>query len=140
MTADLAAVCLTAPSGGRAGEFPDGSDRAGITGAGSFMVLTSKPGETSPPRVDCSYASSSCANVPDPPGGERNLPPVSQEKPMTVRERLGHLSNPSCASCRNLIDPISSGWRSSTRSPAHGKGPGDGSGAPWDRDKPFSVS
>src|SRR5262249_53593291 len=35
---------------------------------------------------------------------------VSQEKPMTVRERLGeHVSNPTCASCHNLIDPIGFG-------------------------------
>ena len=29
---------------------------------------------------------------------------------MTVRQRLGeHVSNPSCASCHNLIDPIGFG-------------------------------
>ena len=52
-----------------------------------------------------------CQHVPDPPPGvNTNLPPISQEKPMTVRERLGeHLSNPSCASCHNLIDPIGFG-------------------------------
>jgi hypothetical protein len=39
-----------------------------------------------------------------------NLPPVTREKPMTQRERLSvHLSNPGCASCHTLIDPIGLG-------------------------------
>jgi Protein of unknown function (DUF1588)/Protein of unknown function (DUF1585) len=92
--------------------FPASSDRAGLLGAGSFMVLTSKPAETSPTARGLFVREQFlCQHVPDPPPGvNTNLPPITEEKPMTVRERLGvHLTNPSCASCHNLIDPIGFG-------------------------------
>jgi hypothetical protein len=76
------------------------------------MVLTSKPGETSPTARGLFVREQFlCQHVPDPPPGvNTNLPPISQERPMTVRERLGeHVSNPTCASCHNLIDPIGFG-------------------------------
>ena len=39
------------------------------------------------------------------------LPELSDTKPLTNRERLAmHLSNPSCASCHRLIDPIGFGF------------------------------
>jgi hypothetical protein len=114
VTADLASVYnLPAPAGEfERVEFPAASDRAGLTGAGSFMVLTSKPSETSPTARGLFVREQFlCQHVPDPPPGvNTNLPPVSVEKPITVRERLGeHVSNPTCASCHNLIDPIGFG-------------------------------
>jgi hypothetical protein len=93
-------------------EFPADSDRAGVAGAGSFLMLTSKPGETSPTARGLFVREQFlCQHVPDPPPGvNTNLPPLQEEKPMTIRERLGeHVSNPSCASCHNLIDPIGFG-------------------------------
>src|SRR5438067_13386686 len=104
LTPDLAAVYgLSAPAGEfERVEFPATSDRAGLLGAGSFMVLTSKPAETSPTARGLFVREQFlCQHVPDPPPGvNTNLPPVSADKPMTVRERLGeHLSNPACASC-----------------------------------------
>ena len=93
-------------------EFPADSSRAGLAGGGSFMVLTSKPGETSPTARGLFVREQFlCQHVPDPPPGvNTNLPPVTEERPMTIRERLGeHVSNPSCASCHNLIDPIGFG-------------------------------
>jgi hypothetical protein len=114
LTAELASVYgLPAPAGEfERVEFPATSDRAGLTGAGAFMVLTSKPSETSPTARGLFVREQFlCQHVPDPPPGvNTNLPPVSEEKPMTIRQRLGeHLSNPSCASCHNLIDPIGFG-------------------------------
>src|SRR5262249_37167940 len=45
-----------------------------------------------------------------PPGTNSNLPPVTEAKPMTNRERLSvHLQSPVCASCHKLIDPIGFG-------------------------------
>ena len=93
-------------------QFPADSDRAGLAGSGSFMVLTSKPGETSPTARGLFVREQFlCQHVPDPPPGvNTNLPPVTEEKPMTIRQRLGeHVSNPTCASCHNLIDPIGFG-------------------------------
>jgi hypothetical protein len=38
------------------------------------------------------------------------LPPATDEQPMTNRQRLSvHLSNPTCAACHGLIDPIGFG-------------------------------
>jgi len=38
------------------------------------------------------------------------LPPVTDEKPLTTRQRLEiHLSNPTCASCHTLVDNIGFG-------------------------------
>jgi hypothetical protein len=49
--------------------------------------------------------------VPDPPAGvNTNLPPVTEEKPQTNRDRMSeHATNPSCATCHKLIDPIGFG-------------------------------
>jgi hypothetical protein len=39
-----------------------------------------------------------------------SLPPVTDEKPLSTRERLqAHLSNPTCASCHMLVDSIGFG-------------------------------
>jgi hypothetical protein len=41
---------------------------------------------------------------------DTTLPAVNAETPMTTRDRLAvHTSNPSCASCHSLIDPIGLG-------------------------------
>jgi hypothetical protein len=114
LNADLAAMYgLPAPSGEfERVEFPAGSDRAGIAGEGTFLALTSKPGENSPTARGLFVREQFlCTHVPDPPPGvDTNLPPVTEDKPMTIRERLGtHLTNPSCAVCHNLIDPIGFG-------------------------------
>jgi hypothetical protein len=74
--------------------------------------LTSKPGDTSPTARGLFVREQFlCQEVPAPPPGvNSNLPPVTKEKPMTNRERLGvHLSNDSCSSCHRLIDPIGFG-------------------------------
>lgn len=92
--------------------YPEGSGRAGIISHATFLALTSKPSETSPTARGLFVREQFlCQNVPQPPPGvNTNLPPQSEEKPMTNRERLQlHLSNPSCASCHNLIDPIGLG-------------------------------
>jgi hypothetical protein len=115
LTSDLAAVYKLPPP---ATEFakvslPPESERAGIIGQAAFLALTSKPGETSPTARGLFVREAFlCQHVPDPPpGASANLPVVTEAKPMTNRERLAeHLSNPSCASCHNLIDPIGFGF------------------------------
>jgi hypothetical protein len=114
LNADLAAIYnVPAPSGEfERVEFPASVDRAGIVGEGTFMALTSKPTETSPTARGLFVREQFlCQKVPDPPPGvNTNLPPVTEDKPRTIRERLGeHVSNPTCASCHNLIDPIGFG-------------------------------
>ena len=92
---------------------PATTGRAGVLGQATFLTLTSKPGDTSPTARGLFVREQFlCQEVPQPPPGvNSNLPPVTKERPMTNRERLGvHLSNPSCSSCHRLIDPIGFGF------------------------------
>jgi hypothetical protein len=49
--------------------------------------------------------------MPPPPAGvSTQLPPVTDEAPLNNRQQLSvHLSNPSCANCHRLVDPIGFG-------------------------------
>jgi hypothetical protein len=92
---------------------PASTERAGILGQATFLVLTSKPIETSPTARGLFVREQFlCQEVPQPPPGvSTNLPALTKAKPQTNRERLGvHLSNESCASCHALIDPIGFGF------------------------------
>jgi hypothetical protein len=92
--------------------FPAGSERAGILGQGLFLALTAKPEDSSPTARGLFVREQFlCQHVPDPPAGvNTNLPPVTEAKPQTNRERMSeHATNPSCATCHHLIDPIGFG-------------------------------
>lgn len=89
--------------------YPSESERAGILGQATFLALTSKPADTSPTARGLFIREQFlCQQVPQPPPGTNtNLPAQNADRPLTNRERVGiHLSNPGCASCHNLIDPI----------------------------------
>ncbi len=93
--------------------FPDTTERGGgVLGHGSFLSLTSKPADTSiTARGLFVREHILCQQVPQPPPGvNTNLPAAEAGKALTNREKLVvHLTNPSCASCHNLIDPIGFG-------------------------------
>jgi Protein of unknown function (DUF1592)/Protein of unknown function (DUF1588)/Protein of unknown function (DUF1587)/Protein of unknown function (DUF1595)/Protein of unknown function (DUF1585) len=94
-------------------EFGAESQRAGVLGQATFLALTSKPTETSPTERGLFIRDHFlCQVVPPPPVGvNTTLPPVTDEKPMTTRERLQiHLSNQTCAGCHSLVDPIGFGF------------------------------
>ncbi len=93
--------------------FPKGSERAGLLGQGLFLALTGKPDETSPTARGLYVRDQFlCQHVPDPPPGvNTNLPAVTADNPQTNRDRMGaHATNPMCASCHTLIDPIGFGF------------------------------
>jgi hypothetical protein len=93
--------------------FQPESDRAGILGQATFLALTAKPDETSPTARGLFIREQFlCQHVADPPPGvNTNLPAISEAKPQTNRDRMSmHRSEPSCASCHNLIDPIGFGF------------------------------
>ncbi len=104
---------LPAPDGEFAlTRFPAGGKRAGVLGHASFLTLTSKPSETAPTERGLFIREHFLCQIvpPPPPGVSTTLPPIDEDKPLTNRERLGmHLSNPSCASCHRLVDPIGFG-------------------------------
>ena len=92
--------------------FPAGSERAGILGQALFLALTAKPDDTSPTARGLFVREQFlCQHVPDPPPGvNTNLPPVTEAKPQTNRDRMSeHVTDPSCATCHKLIDPIGFG-------------------------------
>ena len=92
--------------------FPAGSERAGLLGQGLFLALTAKPDDSSPTARGLFVREQFlCQHVPDPPPGvNTNLPPVTEAKPQTNRDRMSeHAGNPSCASCHRLVDPIGFG-------------------------------
>jgi hypothetical protein len=93
--------------------FPANSGRAGLLGQAMFLTLTTKPDETSPTSRGLFVREQFlCQHVADPPPGvNTNLPPVTEAKPMTNRDRLAmHTENKTCAGCHNLVDPIGFGF------------------------------
>lgn len=94
-------------------KFPAGSERAGVLGQGLFLALTSKPEDTAPTARGLFVREQFlCQKVPDPPPGvNTNLPPVTAEHPQTNRDRMTeHATNPVCANCHKLVDPIGFGF------------------------------
>lgn len=92
--------------------FPAGSERGGVLGQGLFLALTAKPDDSSPTARGLFVREQFlCQHVPDPPPGvNTNLPPVTEAKPQTNRDRMSeHTSNPTCANCHKLVDPIGFG-------------------------------
>ena len=92
--------------------FPAGSQRRGILGQATFLAVTSKPADTSPTERGLFVRQHFlCQSVPPPPPGiDTTLPALSDERPMTTRQRLNvHLSNAACAGCHRLVDPIGFG-------------------------------
>ena len=94
-------------------EYPAESGRSGVLGHGSFLVLTSKPAETSPTARGLFIRNHFLGHEipPPPPGVNAVLPNVTENAPMTNRQRLEvHLNSESCSSCHRLIDPIGLGF------------------------------
>jgi hypothetical protein len=92
-------------------EFSPASERAGLLGQPLFLALTSKPEDASlTARGLFVREQFLCQHVPPPPANvNTNLPPSTEAHPQTNRDRMSeHVTNPACASCHNLIDPI--GW------------------------------
>jgi uncharacterized protein DUF1592/uncharacterized protein DUF1588/uncharacterized protein DUF1585 len=113
MNADLARIYKVEPPATDFEKviFPPESERAGLLGQVMFLTMTAKPDETSPTARGLFVREQFlCQHVADPPPGvNTNLPPVTQAKPMTNRDRLSMHATATCASCHNLIDPIGFG-------------------------------
>lgn len=93
--------------------FPKGSERAGLLGQALFLAITSKPEDSAlTARGLFIREQFLCQHVPDPPAGvNTNLPPVSEARPQTNRDRMSeHATNPGCSTCHKLIDPIGFGF------------------------------
>ena len=89
---------------------PNRNQRGGLLAQGSLLSTTSYPDRTSPVLrgkflLDNIFGLSV---PPPPPGVDTNLPAGAPGgPPPSIRQRLAaHRSNPSCASCHALIDPL----------------------------------
>lgn len=85
------------------------SNRGGLLGQGSILMVTSHANRTSP-VVRGKWILENVLGTPPPPPPP-NIPPLDEKptkgKVLTVRERMAqHRANPTCASCHNLIDPL----------------------------------
>jgi hypothetical protein len=118
-----------------AAQLPAGIPRAGLLGTAAFLSLQSKQDATSPTaRGKFVREQVLCEEVPDPPD---NLDTTLKDPPpgakLTLREHMEmHRSNPVCASCHALIDPLgyafeSFDWIGAYRDKDNGK-PIDSSG------------
>jgi hypothetical protein len=90
------------PAGGRAGFF----------GQASFLALQSHPTATSPTlRGMFVRTVVLCQDIPPPPADvDASIPEADTTSP-TMRDRLTvHMSDPTCASCHQLTDPIGLGF------------------------------
>ncbi len=93
--------------------YPPESSRSGVLGHGSFLVLTSKPAETSPTARGLFIRNHFLGHEvpPPPPGVNTVLPAVTENAPLANRQRLDmHLNSEACANCHRLIDPIGLGF------------------------------
>src|SRR5690606_28266825 len=89
----------------------EGTGRAGVLGHGSILTVTSAPNRTSPVMRGAWVLENLLGTPPPaPPAGvETNLEPpaASSADASSLRQRLEqHRSDPTCASCHALIDPI----------------------------------
>jgi hypothetical protein len=89
---------------------PQSDQRGGLLAHGSVLATTSYPDRTSP-VLRGKFLLNNILGLPSPPppsGVDTNLAEVQPNvQPPTIRERLAqHRTNPSCASCHAVIDPL----------------------------------
>ena len=108
-TADLYGVAPPGTSIPTRVDLPAGQ-RAGILTQPSLLAITSKADQTSPvQRGAFVQARLMCTTLPEPPPDVDTTPP-EVDPDATTRERFEqHSSDPSCAGCHVLIDPVGFG-------------------------------
>ncbi len=82
--------------------------RGGLLRHGSILAVTSYATRTSPTvRGNWILANILGTPPPPPPPNVPSLKDKSETKSLTIRERMAeHRSNPACANCHNLMDPV----------------------------------
>ncbi len=112
LTNDLGSIYgvrIDDPEGWIPYEFPANDPRAGILTQASFLAVYAQPGRTSPTRRGKAIREVFlCQKVPNPPANV-DFSKLQNPDPSlkTSRDRLeAHRSNPVCAGCHKITDPI----------------------------------
>jgi hypothetical protein len=111
---DRLAAYYQLPSPGSGADFRRvsvaGTVRGGMLRQGGFLTLTSRATRTSPvKRGKWILENLLCRSPPPPPGNVPPLPPAPAAG-QTLRQTLeAHRSNPACAGCHALMDPLGLG-------------------------------
>jgi hypothetical protein len=89
----------------------DPTRRAGILTQAAFLAVQAHPNQTSPVRRGVVVLRNvMCVDLPNPPPNVNNATP-NLDPSATTRERFAqHTTNPQCAGCHTLIDPIGFGF------------------------------
>lgn len=91
---------------------PSDGPRAGLLTTGGMLALVSHPDRTSPTRRGQFVRQRLlCGTVPEPPPNIPALEETAVKPDATLRERLAeHRTNPACAGCHSVMDPIGLGF------------------------------
>jgi Protein of unknown function (DUF1588)/Protein of unknown function (DUF1592)/Protein of unknown function (DUF1595)/Protein of unknown function (DUF1587)/Protein of unknown function (DUF1585) len=90
---------------------PQDGMRKGVLGHASLLIkFSNQPNSAPTARGKFVREAFLCQGVPPPPPNVDELPVPIMDRPITMRERLEeHRSNPACASCHALTDPVGLG-------------------------------
>ena len=89
----------------------DPSQRAGLLTQGAFLSAHSHPNQTSPVQRGLAVRKNLlCTDLPDPPANVNNNPPSPDPKATTRQRFEQHRTDPTCAGCHQLLDPIGVGF------------------------------
>jgi hypothetical protein len=90
-------------------KLPNLEQRGGLLAHGSLLSVTSYPGRTSPVLRGKWLLDNMLGTPPPPPPPNVSILPEAEfgQAPKSIRDRLAqHRSNPVCASCHTVIDPL----------------------------------
>lgn len=92
-------------------QYAEDSPRRGLLGHASILALNSHPASSSATlRGKFIRVTLMCGSIPPPPTAVNAGLPAASGLARTLRERVAeHLTNPTCAACHRLMDPIGLG-------------------------------
>jgi len=89
----------------------DPAQRAGLLTQAAFLAAHSHPNQTSPVHRGLSVRKNLlCTDLPDPPANVNNNPPAPDPDATTRQRFEQHRTDPTCAGCHQLLDPIGVGF------------------------------
>jgi hypothetical protein len=89
----------------------DPAERAGLLTQGAFLAAHAHANQTSPVHRGLAVRKNLlCTDLPDPPPNVNNNPPAPDPNATTRQRFEQHRTDPTCAGCHQLLDPIGVGF------------------------------